>query len=389
MGLNRNPRKLLPGISCYQVECISRLWATVTELLLASYLESGLPLPRKFEDFDIEKPSNINDFELTDDSDVASLPTSEARTTDTSIHLLLLNSQKLRIQALSVINSSQTQTSYETAVDLANQIRSACTDVTKFFNERKSDITANATFSRKFIDIYLRKHILLLHRPFMLEAQKDPRFYRSHKICVESAMIMASYADEMSLPSEVTDDFARLMLQGSGYMRGGLSLDVAMTLALELNTSLQEEEGHGDDDPARAISRAFRRPFLSRLTHIRDQLWQAIELGNPSMKRFLMISSFLAQFEALEAGTNAKTAFFDAIRKNTQACLEALQKSLDTNTQQTSDASTAAAYLDDIKFDFGNMVSLTVDCLLDDIEHCKHVADATMSFRTSTTSLIH
>lgn len=363
MGLNRNPRTILPGISHYQVEIMARLWATVTELLLESYLESGLPLPDIFEGFDVEKPSNIDDCELKDSPDTIYPPPSESRATDTSVHLLLLRSQKLRIQALRIINSDQTQVSYETAMDLANQLRSACTEVTRYFNERKSDF-ANANFPRKYIDMYLRKHILLLQRPFMLEVDKDPRFYLSHKMCVESAMIMASYTDEIKLPSEITDDFASLMVQGSGHMRGGLSLDVAMTLALELNTSLREEDGHDEDDPARAISRAPRRPFLRRLTHIRNQLFQIIELGNPSMKRFLMTSSFLAQFEAFEAGANAKAAFFDALRQSTRACAVSLQKYLDTHTPQASDASSVAPSSDDMEFNFGDMVGLIVDKLL-------------------------
>lgn len=92
MGLNRNPRAFLPGVSCFQVETMSQLWATVTELLLASYLESGLPLPEILEGCDVKKPSNINDVELKDAPYMPSMSTSDARTTETSIHLLLLKS---------------------------------------------------------------------------------------------------------------------------------------------------------------------------------------------------------------------------------------------------------------------------------------------------------
>lgn len=212
-------------------------------------------------------------------------------------------------------------------MDLADQLKSACSEVTKFFNERNPGFQDQtiATFPRKYIDTYLRRHILLLYRPLMFEAQKDPRFYLSHKMCVESAIIMASYTDEINLPSQIEDDFAKLMVQGSGHLRGGLSLDVALTLALEL---IREQDEHRDeyqdDDSARELSRAFRRPFLHRLKHIRDQLFQIIELGIPSLKRFLMISAFLAQFEALEFGVNAKAAFFDAVRQNSQACADSL-----------------------------------------------------------------
>lgn len=353
MGVNRNPRLFLPGMSHHQVEHMSRLWSTVTELLLASHLESGLPLPELFGEAAVNRPSNMDDSDSSDSPDTESL----SRTTDILVHLLLLKSQKIRIQALSFINSTQTCVSYEKAMDLASQLRSACTEVTKFFHERKIDLGVNPTFSRKYIDMYLRRHILLLHRPFMLEASKDPRFYLSHKMCVETAMIMASYTDELTLPSKITDDFANLMVHASGHLRGGLTLDVAMTLALELNTSLQGEDETNGDDPAKALSRSLRRPFLQRLTHIRDQLFQVIELGNPSLKRYLMISAFLAQLEALEGGTNAKVAFFDAVRRDAQACVVSLQKYLDTHTPKLSDTSSKAAASDDTEFDFGHVVS--------------------------------
>lgn len=364
MGLNRNPRTFLPDISCYQIELMSRLWATITELLLASYLENGLPMSNILQGSDAEMPSNINDEELKNGLDSALLATFDSRTTDASIQLLLLRSQKLRIEALSVINSTQTRVSYEKTLDLANRLRSACTEVTKFFNERKlhSNQTDNPVdFSRKYIDMYLRKHILLLHRPFMLAALKDPRFYLSHKTCVESAMIIASYTDDCRLPAEIRDHFARLMVNGAGHVRGGLSLDVAMTLALELKRSLQEDDGHGDDDPARALSLSLRRPFLQRLKKIRDQLLWIIKQGNPSMKRFLMVSSFLAQFEALEAGSPAKPAFLDAVRRDARECVESLQSYLDLHTPQTSDASDTAAPSDDLDFDFGSTVSGITD----------------------------
>lgn len=384
MGLNRNPRAFLPGISRSQVETMSRLWATVTELLLASHLETGAPLPELiFQGCDVERPSNINDCELKDGPDMVSLPTSDARTTEMSIHLLLLKSQKLRIQILRVINSTQARVSHEKAMDLANQLKSVCSEVTKFFQERKSEFPANfnTTFARKYIDTYLRRHILLLHRLFVLGAQKDPRFCLSHKMCVESAMIMASYTDEIHLPSQITDDFARLMVQGSGHLRGGLSLDVAMTIALELVREQNEHlnERRDEDDPAQALSRAFHQPYLHRLKHIRDQLFQVIELGVPSLKRFSMVAAFLAQFEAHENSANAKIAFFDAVRQNAQACADSLQRYLDTHPPQASDASSSAApSKDDNTFDFGEMVRFVIDLLMDNFFYGRHTTDSNM-----------
>lgn len=369
MGLHRNSG-IFPTLSRLQAECMARLWATTTEISLASYLESGAPILEAYEDFDALKPSNIDDSELKETPGSAVPSTSDNRTTDTSIQLLLLKSQKLRVQALKIINGARLSTSYETVVDLANQLRMACTEVTIFFQDRSAALGHKTSFHKKYIDMYLRKHILLLHRPFMLEAQKNPRYYLSRKMCLESCMIMASYTDELHLPSIVADDFLNLMARGSGFLRGGLSLNVIMTLAFELNIQLQEDGPTNNVeptsyDPARELARAAREPIIRRLEHIRNQLFQIIDLGNPSLKRFLMISSFLGQFKALETGGNAKVAFYNAFTDSAQKCMGSLQAYLEKHTPRMAAASSVtSSFPDDFDFDFSAVVSLPLSLFL-------------------------
>lgn len=151
----------------------------------------------------------------------------------------------------------------------------------------------------------------------MLAAEKDPRFYLSRKMCLESCIIMASSTDELYLVSEAIDHFSSLMAQGSGHLRGGLSLDVSMTLAYELNAQYREDgslRGPGSHDPARELAIAAREPVMRRLEQIRDVHAQIIALGNPSLKRFFMVSAALAQIRTLEAGGDVKAAFYAAVK---------------------------------------------------------------------------
>lgn len=284
-------------------------------------------------------PSIINDSDLTD-GPVSKAPQAPGdRTTDMSIQLLLLKSQKLRLRAIQILSDVRMQTTYETVVDLANQLRSACTEVAAFFQSRAAYLEPETAFHRKYIDMYLRKHILLLHRPYMLQAHGDPRFYLSRKTSLESCMIMASYTDDLSLPFAEPDDFCSLMVHGSGHFRGGLGLDVIVTLAFELITQLTEDgpsraPGQISYDPAHKLAREAREPIVRRLEHIREQLFQIIALGNPSLMRSGMVSVLLAHIKALEAGGNTREPLYGAVQECMEKCLELLREYMAAHASQ-------------------------------------------------------
>lgn len=343
MGLHRDARN--PGnLSVLQAESMARLWATVVELYLVHCLETGSPLLLRPEDIDAPDPSNVHDNALLKGPISIDMGTGSTEYTNTPIQLLLLKSQKVRLQALRIINGGD-DISYETTVDLANQLRKAGANASAFLSSYGSRTgSSQATFPSKYIDALLRKHILLLYRPFLLARRdlKDQQaLSQTRKMCLESCMIMASYTDDMDLafPSRPPDDFSRLMVYGAGYMRAGLTLDVITTLAYELTIQLQEEEeerrsttadGVGENatpgpstyDPARELARAARQPILRRLEHIRSQLAQTIINGSSSLKRYMLVSALLAQITTLEAGGNAKAAFHAAVRDAFRQCKE-------------------------------------------------------------------
>lgn len=363
MGLHRAPQNF-PNLSHCQAEIRSRLWATVVELYLSSLLNHSTPLTIDFEAIDAKTPYNLNDSDLTDDPVPMEPQVPGNKATATSIQLLLLKSQKLRVRAIQVLSDVRMQASYETVVDLANQLRAACTEVAAFFQAHSSYYgPETASFHRKYIDTYLRRHILLLHRPFMLQAQKDPRFYLSRKMCLESCTIMASYTDAVDFPCDKLDDFSALMVHGSGHFRGGLSLDVIVTLALELITQLQEDDPspapkQAAYDPARELARAAREPIIRRLEHIQDQLYQVIALGNPSLKRYGIISALLGYIKALESGRNTKTAIYEAVKVCLKNCLGILRLNLSTYQSLAQEPiDEAPALSDDFGFGFDTLVS--------------------------------
>ncbi|CAN8106296.1 unnamed protein product [Discula destructiva] len=369
MGLNRN-REEFSELSDNQLESMSRIWSTVVELSLASSLETGIPFVG-LADTEASPPGNIDDYELIDGDSSTEPPThADDNITDMSTHLLLLKSQALRTKALDIINEDAgLDTSYEEVVKLADQLKKACSEASAFFSSRDGaqELGPESVFHKLYIDMYLRKHILLLHRPFMLAAQDDPRFHLSRKICLESCMIMASYIDEDS-PSIGIVDYSRMMSHGSGFLRGGLSLNVIVTLAYELNTQIQEEgpiQGLIAHDPARQLSLAGREPIFRRLEHIQRQLGKNIADGNPSLKRFVMVSALLGQAKALEADGNVKKAVYDAVKDAMQICTNSLEIYLTQHSSSMSNLPNGTgSWSDGLDVDLG---SVDFDSFMDPI----------------------
>lgn len=174
---------------------------------------------------------------------------------------------------------------------------------------------------------------------------------------------MASYTGDLNLPLAEPDDFSSLMVHGSGHSRGGLGLDVIVALAFELITQIQEDgpgraPGQPSYDPARELARAAREPIVRRLEHIREQLFQIIALGKPSLKRYGIISVLLAHIKALEAGGNAKAALHEAIKEHMEKCLNLLRDYLAAHTSQAQEpADKMSVLFDGPEFDFDKLVS--------------------------------
>lgn len=359
MGLNPDKNEF-PQVSHAQAESMARLWITVVELALITHLESGTPL-LDLHDLGANQPGSFNDSDIMDGSMLERLHGKDNGITDMSIQLVLLKSQSLRARALDIINKAiGPQTSYEAVVELGDQLRKACTEASVFFSANAERLGPESAFHRMYIDMYLRKYILLLHRPFMLAAQRDPRFYLSRKICLESCTIIAAYLNEKS-DSGGAIDLSRMMIHGSGCLRGALSLDVIVTLAYELNTQLQEEDHLQEPiahDPVRELARAGREPVIRRLEHIREQLAKSITSGDPSLKRFILLTALLSKIKTTDSGGNVRDALFDSVRDAVQFCTKSLEAYLAQHALQSGDVDGATTlWSDQAEVDLDTMVS--------------------------------
>ncbi|KAL4903198.1 hypothetical protein BDW74DRAFT_186509 [Aspergillus multicolor] len=329
LGLHIDPSNF-PNVSAYECEMRVRLWATVLELALQSSLESGLSC-RLPQVFDTRSPYNLDDCDINPDTDQVPSSKPSGQWTDSSFLSLLQESFKLRMEVIQLV-ANLGEKSYQRALKLSTDIRLTCRKLTNF----AQSCTASAhrqgqgptDFHKKFLEMELRRYILALHAPFAVQARKDPRFYYSRKVSLESAMVIASFAYNLNLPSNPLDDFSRMTLVATGSFKGPLGLDIVSVLGLEVVTQLEEESSAqsllGPEDE---IAKVARAPIIQALEHILSQLLQIISFGSPSLKRYNFLAAILAQIRAMESNQCVKRVVYETVKSGLQECYSLLQAS--------------------------------------------------------------
>ena len=335
LGLHRDP-DAFPSLSKFQSEIRRRLWATVIEFAVQSSLQSGMPLLISTHDFDTKLPSNINDADIDSGTTLRPEPKDICRCTDTSIQLLLHKSLALRMKVAHQVNSIDRSPCFGTALEFGRELQVTSRDVSVYFLSHSSPGSEQHDrindFQRRLMDIHLHRLIVLLHRPFVVRAGKNPRFFYSRKISLESCMTIASYTESLKLPSEDIDDFSRLTMYGGGTFRGALNLEIITMLGIEVITQL--EEMRTTTSSLASMANATRDPVIKALEHIRDQLEQITALGNPTIKRTAIISMMIGQIKAMESGQSVKLAAIESLQQSLKKCFALLHDSGLASTPQ-------------------------------------------------------
>lgn len=343
MGLHREPANF-PTLSVFQSEMRSRLWTTVLELTLQLSLDSCTPLllPQGFAG---SSPRNVDDQDISPDTVTAAIPKPSNQRTESSIQILLRESLRLRVEAVQVINSHQVQP-YHKVWMLGTDLREVCRKIASFFqhhNTHQPHPTHGlraSDFHRKFLDMQIRRYLLFIHTPFMIDATRKPEFCYSRNVCLGSAMVIASYADNLNLPQRNLDDFSRLIMIGKGSFKGPLGLDIISVLGREVITQLEEDTPADPStrwvpDQQDELERINRAPVINKMEHILGQLGHIIALGCPSFKRYAVLTAMLAQIRAMESGRYVKQTVYHTLRQGLQECCSSLETSITCGPQET------------------------------------------------------
>ncbi|KAJ5287817.1 hypothetical protein N7478_003503 [Penicillium angulare] len=329
-GLHRDPVHF-PTVSAFDAEMRRRVWATILELNIQLSIDVAMPPLINERDFDTRPPANVDDDDIDPTMPVLPPVQLEDLYTDSSLQIVLLKSFSIRLQIAKMINECG-ELLYEKALQLGSKLTAACKEMEALVQTHISRARSRVrptSFHHKLMDTLLRRFLLNLYRPFTIQASKDPRFYLSRKLSLDSALVMASYGDPPTTSPDADlqpyQDFQRLAFSGCGLFKSHLSLDVIIVISLELITQLEEEytvqpPGSTPIGPSAVdkIAQAARVPLFQALEAIKSQLYDSIAAGIPSMKRYCLLSGVLAQLQSAPIGepygwTPIREAFMDSM----------------------------------------------------------------------------
>ncbi|CAI0649383.1 unnamed protein product, partial [Colletotrichum noveboracense] len=343
IGLHRDP-KHLPKMSFLQMELRRRLWATILELVVQSSLDSAMPPRLSFNEFDTEAPTNINDHEMDESTDIVE-PHPRHVLTNTSLQLLLLDSLPTRLKILQLLNDLHSELSYIDALALSDEITMACRENMAFgkrFGAR--EIT---TFHRNLVDYLVRRFMLPLHCPFASKARSNPLFHYSIRASLDASMAIIS--------PESDDAFSRLTALSGGLFREGFRYAIA-TISLEFLAVAKSQQLDGTihrDDRYRALLKSSAKDLI-------EMSAERIRQGDTNIKGHMFLSMIVAQVEAMEEGHSGEHMIAQSAKNSLDFCNSVLQRRLesvpspwstDTSTM-TADREGQEAFAIDWDFDF-------------------------------------
>lgn len=117
-------------MSPFNVEIRRRLWATTIEMALQSSLDSGMPPLLASDDYDTLAPTNINDNEITESSEVAASGKPSTTYTETTLQTILLRTLPKRLAIARLLNHFRSKPSYEDVLRLSSEISELLRDAT-------------------------------------------------------------------------------------------------------------------------------------------------------------------------------------------------------------------------------------------------------------------
>jgi hypothetical protein len=322
IGLHRDPVHF-PHMTVFQTEMRRRLWYTTLEIAVQASLDSGMPPLISCFDYDCEPPSNIDDGQFDENTTSAPQVHCDATLTGTSMLRTLIRSVPSRIETTQLLNGLHCDTSYQATTTLSEKLTQACRANSLLFQEYADrgspDHSKPPEFAIRMVDTLCRRFILSLHTPFAHKASFDYTYYYSRKVCLDTSLLLLSYATTSPAPSSQThyDDFTRLRLVGRGTFRSILT-HAAATVCFEVITDLRENSSP-------LASTTSDDPRIQTVREVVTVAWQRIESGETSVKAYVCFGSALAQIQAMQTGIPIEQATTDAAQECLKSCLTVLE----------------------------------------------------------------
>ncbi|KAI0114377.1 hypothetical protein GGR51DRAFT_556236 [Nemania sp. FL0031] len=358
MGLHRDPSRL-PKMPRLEAEIRRRLWNTILELELKTSIDSGGFPTISPDNSDTRPPADLDDTDLLGEDEPTNTGAGE-RFTDMSVALALRESFRERLAIYQMLNAIPSRGTYDDTIRLHRRFTTAFKALTTKLRSYVPPERQPTSFQCRFVEIMARRCFLSLHLPYLGSGLKDPAFSFSRKQVTESAVKMYHLlfpivglnperplipeGDDLATLSTEGDDLSRFAVCAAGFWRL-LASQPSMIVTLELQTTMQEDEGLGPP--------TVRPDLLNILRHSIPYYLSRIKAGETNVKGYLFTAALAGHVQALMDGLTGPKVLepiLSAAMKTEKTCFDILK-------QQLGSAEVADAGTSEEQFDWGPLMA--------------------------------
>jgi hypothetical protein len=321
MGLHRDP-KHFPKLSLFTAEIRRRLWATVIEMTVQTSIDAGMPPMLTSCDFDTEPPLNIDDEDISESTTIIPSPKPDHVFTRTSIQITLLKSLRTRLKIEHFINNFQSEPSYDAVLSFGQDITNACNNASRLIQSYSASLPQLTEFQSNLLDVFVRRFLLEVHRPFFVRSQTDPRYYFSRKVCLETALLIFLPSRPRDHTPQNMSDYERLKRIGGGFIKPIFFHAIAI-ITVELTLQLEEDINSGL--PPSEQTKSSRKPLYHAVDYMVELTTDTLRMGENQIVGPVFFGAAAALIHAMGNGIPPEEFVPEAAIKTSRQCLEILE----------------------------------------------------------------
>ncbi|PQE05261.1 Zn2Cys6 transcription factor protein [Rutstroemia sp. NJR-2017a BVV2] len=346
MGLHLNPARL-NKISPFQAELRRRLWTTIVQMDLDASIAANMPIANTLLDFDGMIPTNIDDKDFDESTEVLppSKPLSEWTDALPQVVLAMVLPQQLKIVGL--MKSATPGTDLTQTVEEGRKLN----DFLESLPLLRLDTTSHRSvdlLKRILVNIYLRRPLLHLYSIIIRQdSQMGANFADLQQFCLESSVGVLNYRDHfdpMVTDPSITNSNSSWKLFNV-YFKNDVIL--AFLTICQYVRSLTTKTQTLDQNPVSAHTRGsdtlatdpqFTKAKLIRLLeNTLDSLIESSADTGTDIKDILFLSVAIQSVRSSSTGRVKEKLMRDGATKALSAYRESLLRSCsDTDTQLPS-----------------------------------------------------
>jgi hypothetical protein len=293
-------------------------------LLVAKLAFPGGPPMISETDYDCGPPSNIDDAQLDPGGSEGAEAMAKHLTafTSTTIQCALMRTLPARLEVAKYLNDFGSEQTYDETLRLGSKLRAVLEENMRLLRsysggqQHQQLITA---FQVKFFELLTYRFLLVLHFPFAIKARTNPRYYFSHKVCLDLSLSLLRCYPTAPYPFATTssqaveeEDYARLQVLGSGIFRNS-PLRAVIFVCIELLVQLEDVQLGQSGSTFHSLGRQELYKIVAEYVQL---LAKRIEAGETTVRGHVFFSGLLAHIEALQASRPSRDDIRAAMKRS-------------------------------------------------------------------------